>query len=118
MDIFTLSSVFEGLPYVLMEAMALDRPVVATAASGTRDLLRDGHTALVVPVGDHRALAASVVRLADDPDLRLRLGHAGHELVLQTCTTDRQSAQTVQLYRDLVEPPEALPQPGLPMASA
>jgi len=64
----------EGLPNVLLEAMAHARPVVATPCAGTRDLLVDGVNGLLVPPDDPAALRAALVRLQRDADLRHRLG--------------------------------------------
>jgi glycosyltransferase involved in cell wall biosynthesis len=66
----------EGLPNVLLEAMAHARPVVATPCAGTRDLLADGANGLLVPAGDAHALASALGRLAGDAALRARLGAA------------------------------------------
>jgi len=101
MDVFSLTSVFEaGLPYVLMEAMAAHLPVVAAAGSGLRELIRDGVTGYLVPCGDAGALADRALRLADDPALRCRFGRAGHELILEHCTLERQIAETARVYYD------------------
>lgn len=67
----------EGLPNVLLEAMAHGRPVVATPCAGTRDLLEDGVNGLLVPPGDAAALAGALERLALDPSLASRLAAAG-----------------------------------------
>jgi len=66
----------EGLPNVLLEAMAWARPVVATPVAGVRELVRDGENGLLVPVGDVEALRAALNRLAHEPDLADRLGGA------------------------------------------
>lgn len=67
----------EGLPNVLIEAMAHGRPVVATPCAGTRDLLADGANGLVVPAGDRAALTQALQRLAADPALAARMAAAG-----------------------------------------
>lgn len=67
----------EGLPNVLIEAMAHGRPVVATPCAGTRDLLDDGGNGLVVAPGDVPALSAALTRLASDPMLAARLASEG-----------------------------------------
>jgi glycosyltransferase involved in cell wall biosynthesis len=67
----------EGLPNVLLEAMAHGRPVIATPCAGTRDLLADGANGLLVPSGDAAALAAALGRLRDEPGLAERLAAAG-----------------------------------------
>jgi glycosyltransferase involved in cell wall biosynthesis len=73
-DIFTLSSRFEGLPIAMLEAMAQGLPVVATAVGGVAEVVREGCEGLLVPAGDHDALAAAYTRLALRPDLRRELG--------------------------------------------
>jgi glycosyltransferase involved in cell wall biosynthesis len=76
LDVFTLSSRHEGLPVSLLEAMSMGRPVVATLAGGTREVVTDGEDGLLVPIGDPVALGDALIRLAGDPDLRRRLGEA------------------------------------------
>jgi glycosyltransferase involved in cell wall biosynthesis len=66
----------EGLPNVLLEAMAYARPVIATPCAGTRDLLVDGANGLLVPPGDAAALATALRRLQNEPGLAARLGAA------------------------------------------
>jgi glycosyltransferase involved in cell wall biosynthesis len=82
-DLFVLPAVYdakgdvEGLGVVLVEALSHARPVVASAAGGIPDIVRDGETGLLVPPGDPEALAASIRRLLEDPELAARLGRAG-----------------------------------------
>jgi glycosyltransferase involved in cell wall biosynthesis len=73
-DVFVLSSRYEGLPVALLEAMALGRPVVATAVGGTSEVLRDGRDGVLVPAGDPMALARALEKLLSEPAQRLRLG--------------------------------------------
>jgi glycosyltransferase involved in cell wall biosynthesis len=75
-DVCVLSSQHEGFPNALMEGMAVGRPVVATAAGGVQDAVRDGETGLLSPVGDHDGLAGNMMRIASDETLRRRLGAA------------------------------------------
>jgi glycosyltransferase involved in cell wall biosynthesis len=77
-DIFVLQSRWEGLPVSILEAMASGLPVVATRVGGIAELVADGRTGLLVPSGDVAALTSALARLLDDPDLRLRMGRAGH----------------------------------------
>jgi len=72
-DVFAMSSVFEGLPLVVMDAFALGVPVVATAGTGVPELVDDGTTGLLVPVGDADALGAAVARLLADRELAVAL---------------------------------------------
>ena len=82
-DVFVMSSLAEGVPVVLMEAMAGGLPVVAPRIAGIPELIEDGVTGLLVPPGDAGALAGRVERLLADGDLRRRLGRAGRAKVEQ-----------------------------------
>lgn len=75
-DVVVSASRSEGMPLALVEAMAAGRPVVATRVRGSRDLVDDGRTGLLVPPDDPAALAAAVQRLRADADLGRRLGTA------------------------------------------
>jgi glycosyltransferase involved in cell wall biosynthesis len=75
-DCFMLSSVIEGMPNALLEAMALGRPVVTTSAGGSGEVVVDGESGLVVPPHDPHALAAAVERVLRDRTLAERLGEA------------------------------------------
>lgn len=68
-DAVVTASRIEGLPFNVMEAMALERPVVASAVKGHTDLLTDGESGLLVPYGDDAAYAAAIKKLIDDPKL-------------------------------------------------
>ena len=81
MDVFVLPSLYEGFGLVLVEAMACGVPVVASEAVGIVDLIRDGHTGLLVPIGDSEALSSRLLRLLANQDLAQRLRLAGRELV-------------------------------------
>jgi glycosyltransferase involved in cell wall biosynthesis len=82
----------EGIPVVLMEAMATGLPVVASRLSGIPELVTDGVDGLLVQPGDAAALADALARLADDRPLRERLGAAGRETVLRDFDVDRNAA--------------------------
>jgi len=73
----------EGLPVVLMEAMACGLPVIAAAVSGIPELVIEGHTGLLVPPRDARAVADALQRLEADAALRARLGEAGRQRVVE-----------------------------------
>jgi glycosyltransferase involved in cell wall biosynthesis len=88
-DIFALPSFAEGLPGVLMEAMAMEIPCVATGITGVPELIRDGVDGLLVPPADADALASAIASLMDDAVLRRRIAKAGRQRVL-----DKFSLQT------------------------
>jgi glycosyltransferase involved in cell wall biosynthesis len=81
MDIFVLTSVREGLPISLIEAMAARRPVVASNIGSIRDLVQEDRTGLLAPAQDTAAFAAAIERLMRAPDLRQRLVEAGRDSV-------------------------------------
>jgi glycosyltransferase involved in cell wall biosynthesis len=78
-DISTLTSVSEGLPNSVLEAMAAARPVVATSVGAVPDAVVDGETGFLVPAGDDAALAARLATLLADEELRRRMGDAGRQ---------------------------------------
>lgn len=73
-DVFCIASLYEGTPLTLFEAMAAGKPVVSTSVDGCREVIEDGRTGLLVPPRDPAALAAALLRVLDDSELRLRLG--------------------------------------------
>ncbi|KNG93538.1 glycosyltransferase [Pseudaestuariivita atlantica] len=81
-DMLVLPSFAEGVPVVLMEAMAAQVPVVTTRIAGVPELVEDGVSGLLVPPGDDVALGVAMSSLLDDADLRARMGAAGREKVL------------------------------------
>ena len=90
-DVFVLSSFAEGLPVVLMEAMAAGVPVVATHIAGIPELVEDGHNGLLVPPGSAGATAEAIRRLLDDANLRNRFAIAGREKVKQEFNVQAES---------------------------
>lgn len=80
-DIFLLSSLTEGLSNALLEAMAGGKPVVATRVGGNPEVIVDGVTGFLVPVGDSAAMGAAILRLSESPGLRAAMGAAGRERV-------------------------------------
>lgn len=81
-EAFVLSSDFEGMPNALMEAMAMGLPCISTdcPCGGPRYLIRQGENGLLVPVGDPKAMAEAMNRLADDSALRASMGTAAKQL--------------------------------------
>ena len=96
-----LSSRFEGLPLVIMDAFALGVPVAATAGSGTPELVADDDTGLLVPVGDAPALGAAIARIVNDPALAQRLRRAGLARA-DDFSVRRMADATIEVYRDVL----------------
>lgn len=87
-DVFVLNSTYEGLPHVVLEAMAAKLPVVATAAGGTPEVVQDGINGLLVDITDPDALLNALSRLVADPALRQKLAERGADTVKRF--TDKQ----------------------------
>ena len=97
-DVVCLPSRAEGLPLVVLEAMAHAKPVVATPVGGTPELVVDGETGLLVPPGDADALTEALAALLGDPDRARRLGEAGRERVLAEFSAARAAERVLALY--------------------
>ena len=92
----------EGLPLAILEALALSRPVVATAVGGVPTVVVDGLTGLLVPPGDPEALAAGVLTALESPDAKA-WGQAGAELVATHYGIARMIADYESLYREVLD---------------
>jgi glycosyltransferase involved in cell wall biosynthesis len=100
-DAFVMSSLWEGLGLVFLEAMAAGLPVVATRVSAVPEVVVDGETGLLVPPQDAPSLAAALRRLAEDPALRQRLGRAGRARVRERFGLERMIEETLSVYREV-----------------
>jgi glycosyltransferase involved in cell wall biosynthesis len=76
-DVFALTSLWEGLPRVLPQAMAAGLPIVATAVDGNAEAVTDGVNGFLTPPGDAQAMASALLHLLDDPSLAAQMGQAG-----------------------------------------
>jgi glycosyltransferase involved in cell wall biosynthesis len=99
-DLFVLSSRWEGLPMVILEAMAARCPIVSTAVGGVPTALVDGESALLVPSGDPAAFAVALERLAVDADLRGRLAAAARRTFDERFSAGVMARRYEQLYVD------------------
>ena len=100
-DLVVQASRSEGLPNALIEAAAAARPIVATAAGGSGEIVIDGETGLLVPANDVDAIAAAIRRLVADPDLRRRLGLAARQRTDTVFRMSRFIADYARLYEEL-----------------
>ncbi len=101
-DIFALSSLWEGLPLAVLEAMALARPVAATAVPGTVEALVEGETGYAVPLGGHSALAERIITLIRKPELARRMGEAGRRRAEDRFSRERMVDDHEALYGRLL----------------
>jgi glycosyltransferase involved in cell wall biosynthesis len=100
--VVVLPSHREGLPMVLLEAMAHGRAVVATPVGGIPTLVEESVTGLLVPPGDADSLRTAIERLLVDPDLRHRLGEAARERVRELCSWERVTEATLDAYASVL----------------
>jgi glycosyltransferase involved in cell wall biosynthesis len=100
LDVFVLSTHWEGLPLVILEAMAHGNPVVATAVDGIPEIVRDGETGLLFDHEDHEALASRLIDLIQDPARAARLADAGRQLVHSRFTVAKFAEGMNAVYAD------------------
>ncbi|MEZ5913914.1 MAG: glycosyltransferase [Paracoccaceae bacterium] len=98
-DMLVLPSFAEGVPVVLMEAMASRMPVIASQVAGIPELIRDGESGHVVPAGDVDTLADRMGRLLADPALRGRMGEAGRAMIEAEYDVRREAAWLLTLFK-------------------
>ncbi|HEU4649411.1 MAG TPA: glycosyltransferase family 4 protein [Gemmatimonadales bacterium] len=103
-DLFVLPSLFEGLPLSVLEAMAAQRPVIATAIGGTNEAVVDGETGLLVPPRDSAGLAAAIRRMRTEPALARRLAGRARLHVEARFSADVTAQGVMQVYESLVGP--------------
>lgn len=100
-DVFVLPSLHEGMPLVLLEAMAAGVPVVATRVVGTTEVVQDGVTGLLVPPADPGALAVALEKVLEDPTLRASLAQAGAAAYRSRFTARRMALDTLAIYDEV-----------------
>jgi glycosyltransferase involved in cell wall biosynthesis len=99
-DIFALPSFAEGIPVVLMEAMAMEIPCVSTRITGIPELIRDQVDGLLVTPSSDEELAAAIARLLDDSELRRRLGESARQRILENYDLRHNTAQLGSIFRE------------------
>ncbi len=102
-DIFALPSFAEGIPGVLMEAMAMGLPVVSTRIAGIPELVDDGHSGFIVPPGRVDALANALHRLAADVKLRRIMGERGRAKVVAEFSIEPSARQMKEMFSSVIE---------------
>jgi len=101
-DVVALPSLYEGMPLVPIEAAAVGKPVLATAVDGTREVVADGVTGVLVPPSQSAALAKSLIEMLSNPERLLWLGQQARARAQQLFSLDRQLRETEALYATLL----------------
>lgn len=101
-DIFVLSSRHEGTPYALLEAMMAGLPVVATAVGGIPEAIEQGKSGLLSPSGDSGALAASLITLSNDPEMRAAFGELAQRTAQERYSLKAMTALLEEIYEKVL----------------
>jgi len=102
MDLMLVTSDREGIPMVILEAMALGVPIVARDVGGIREVLDHGVTGILVPSADIEKLTEPCLMLLHDRPLRTRIAQNARTAVVQKYSADANAAQILRLYHSLV----------------
>jgi glycosyltransferase involved in cell wall biosynthesis len=102
MDVFVMSSTFEGGPTSVLEAMAMAKATVSTNVGMVPEVIDDGWTGLIVPAGDFSAMASAMRRLIDDPVLRSDMGSRARERALASLGIERMADDYLNLFAGLI----------------
>jgi colanic acid/amylovoran biosynthesis glycosyltransferase len=98
-DVFVLASFAEGLPVVLMEAMAMEIPCVTTHITGVPELIKTRSEGILVAPSEVEALTSAIAELMDKPDFRRQLGETGRRQVLQNYELQRNTERLADIFR-------------------
>ena len=101
-DIFALSSLWEGLPRVLPQAMASVLPVIATTTDGNTEIITENGNGLLVPPGEPKAMAAALLSLLKEPEKAHEMGQTGREMV-EEYGAEKMVSEIDALYTALID---------------
>lgn len=104
MDVFCLPSLQQGLGVMMLEAMALGRPVIASGVGGVLTVIEDGKTGLIVPPSDSRSLSERIAELLADPERTRALGLAGQQRIREHFNEQRMLDEVMTLYNEICTP--------------
>lgn len=102
-DWFCLSSFSEGMPLVIIEAMAAKTPVISTDVGGLPEIVKHGKSGYLVPAGDDDVMLERWLELAANPDLRMQMGETGQRLVVEQFSLEQMIDQYQHLYEEIYE---------------
>jgi glycosyltransferase involved in cell wall biosynthesis len=101
-DILVVPSLLEATPYVILEAMAAGKPVVASGIYGIPEQVEDGVTGILINPGDVVSFAEAILRLSTDSELSSKMGEAGRKRYRERFSLERSVAGTVKVYEELL----------------
>ncbi|MFQ5813182.1 MAG: glycosyltransferase family 4 protein [Anaerolineae bacterium] len=101
-DVIAMPSLKEGLPYVLLEALALARPVVGTKVGGIPEVIKHGETGFLVPPKDSKGLAEAIIQVLRNPEEAASLGERGRELVSREFNVETMVQKVAAVYAEVL----------------
>lgn len=101
-DVYAMTSRQEGLGSSILDAFLYRVPVVATAAGGIPEIVKDHETGLLADAGDHHKVAQSIMQMLDDPSLRKHCTEKAHEFIMKAFTIDHMSRSYEEMYQDVI----------------
>jgi glycosyltransferase involved in cell wall biosynthesis len=107
MDIVVIPSIFEGLPNVLLEALAVGKPVVSTAVGGCDEVIQDGENGILAQAGDAQSLIRCICRLLDHPEIAEQIGKRGQESVRRRFEANKVASEVGALIEEASRKTEA-----------
>ncbi len=102
-EVFACPSVYEPFGIINLEAMACERPVVASAVGGIQEVVVPGETGFLVPPADPKALADALNKVLRDKEMAHRFGQAGRKRVVDHFSWSSIAEKTIAMYKDLLE---------------
>lgn len=102
-DVIVLFSYYEGLPMIILEAMALKKPVIATAVGGVPEIVRNGVTGILIPPDNKEAMRNAMLRLAENHIIRSKMGEKGYQLVQKQFLADSMAKRYQELYMRILK---------------
>lgn len=100
-DVFVLPSIAEGTPLVILEAMAMEKPVVATDVGAVSEQVSDGETGIIVPPKNPKTMAEAVIYLLENPEERIEMGKRGRKQVKEMFSLERCVEEHKKLYKNV-----------------
>ena len=100
-DVFVLPSIAEGTPIVILEAMAMEKTVVATDVGAVSEQILGGETGIIVPPRNPKAMAEAVIYLLEHPEERIRMGKKARERVKEMFSVERCVEEHRKLYENI-----------------
>jgi glycosyltransferase involved in cell wall biosynthesis len=104
-DILIVPSLLEGFPMIILEGMAMAKPIIATRIDGIKEQILDGESGILIPPRDPDAIVEAILRLSADKELSQNLGLEGRRRVENEFTVEKMVSETERVYQSLYEQP-------------